>query len=419
MRMAMRAGMKPDEANQFVRNGIAAYRGSQPIVQGIGYASDPKGYTLGVNDAISPEDREGVAARNQQNNLGQIYAEAAASPLTVGEGDMVVPGAGDPRGSAGPIYGRDTASTAEAGLINRAAGGEQLNDQQAAIAGADGSAGPNKQRIALRGPNGDQRSGYFDPGAGTYHFATGERVPEGWQAYNQPQPQGSNEELGFESSELKSTRQEILNRRSATKQAVATVDEISGRLQQAEDPAQIVGIVGSASGLLNDMAAQAKAAMRLTGTEIEAPGDAAAYEGTFRELGIENRQMQAAFLDLAYSIAQSRESGRLTEADISRALRTVGANAQDPVAMSQVLQSARNRLVRNYQIYEGTAREMYGDRLNVDPWRPKGGQPQGGPAGASPAPGGGQGGGGASGQPGTGGGNGGVPVIDLDGNRIE
>lgn len=171
----------------------------------------------------------------------------------------------------------------------------------------------------------------------------------------------------FGTSELSKAREEILGRRagveSMTQQVVALDEQLAGA-----NADQTVGIVGSSARVFNDLATQAGAVLRATG--IEAPEglrNVTQYQDTFRSLGVQNAQLQSALLDLAYATAQSREPGRLTEADIDRSLRTIGANLQDPLAMRQVLRGAVDRATRDYRAFEKTMLDAYGDNLNLQP----------------------------------------------------
>jgi len=171
----------------------------------------------------------------------------------------------------------------------------------------------------------------------------------------------------FGSSELSNARQEVLARRAGVDSMLQQVATLDQQLAQA-DSAQAVGVIGSASRVLNDLATQAEAALQATG--IAAPAElrnVQRYQDTFRAMGVQNAVTQSSILDLAYSIAQSREPGRLTENDIDRALRTIGGNLQDPVAMRQVLHSAAQRATTDYRSFERTMMGAYGDAFNLQP----------------------------------------------------
>jgi hypothetical protein len=128
----------------------------------------------------------------------------------------------------------------------------------------------------------------------------------------------------------------------------------------------------------------------LAGAGIDAPEglrDVRLYQDTFRALGVQNAELQSALLDLAYATATAREPGKLTDADVQRAMQTLGANLQDPQAMRQVLRGAVKRSRMDYDAQERTYMGAFGDNLNLTPARfreippldgaaPAGGAPQ-------------------------------------------
>ena len=171
---------------------------------------------------------------------------------------------------------------------------------------------------------------------------------------------------GFEGTELAKRRADLLDRRAAVASMVNQSSRLDSLLSQT-DAAASVGWLGTGARVINDVAAQAEAAFTLAGGESPAGLlDAAKYEDTLRGMGIENAKIKSAILDLAYTIAASREpGGKLSEPDIRRALDTLGGSLKDPVAMRAILQEATSRAVENYQIYEKTMRDNYGDALNI------------------------------------------------------
>lgn len=171
----------------------------------------------------------------------------------------------------------------------------------------------------------------------------------------------------FGDSEISKARGNLLTRRAGLEsmpRQVATLDEQLARA----DAAQAIGIVGSSTRILNDLATQAGATLDALGvTAPDSLRDVQRYQNSFRAMGVQNAELQSGLLDLAYATAQSREPGRLTEADIDRALRTIGGNLQDPIAMRQVLRGAVDRATMDYRATEDTFMDAYGDALNLRP----------------------------------------------------
>lgn len=177
----------------------------------------------------------------------------------------------------------------------------------------------------------------------------------------------SDDSGSFGNSELSKAREEVLGRRAGIQAMTEHVMTLDEQLANANAD-QTVGIVGSAARVFNDLATQAGAVLRAAGVEApEGLRNVQNYQETFRSLGVQNAQLQSGLLDLAYATAQSREPGRLTENDINRALQTIGANLQDPLAMRQVLRSAVQRATTDYRATESTLMDAYGDAPNLRP----------------------------------------------------
>lgn len=169
----------------------------------------------------------------------------------------------------------------------------------------------------------------------------------------------------FGTSELSKARDNILGRRAGLTSMINQVAALDEQLAQANAD-QAIGLIGSAARVFNDVATQAGAALRAAGVDVpEGLRDVQLYQDSFRSMGVQNANLQSALLDLAYATAQAREPGRLTEADIERALNTIGANLQDPQAMRQVLRGAVERAKTDYSAFESVYFDQYGDSLNM------------------------------------------------------
>lgn len=169
----------------------------------------------------------------------------------------------------------------------------------------------------------------------------------------------------FGDVELREAREDLMARRVGVQ---TMTDQIGFLRDQLRESGDALGVLGSAARVINDWASQADILFRQAGVAVE-PGvrDPNAYMSYFRESGIDNAVMQSVIVDLAYSIATSREPGKLTEVDVDRALRTLGGRLQDPVAMEQVLASVGQRVTAEYLAREKVYREQY-PNLNLVPF---------------------------------------------------
>lgn len=169
----------------------------------------------------------------------------------------------------------------------------------------------------------------------------------------------------FGTSELSKARENILGRRAGLTSMIDQVAAIDEQLAGANAD-QAVGVIGSGARIFNDLATQASAAFRAAGVAApEELRDVQRYQDTFRALGIQNAELQSGLLDLAYATATAREPGKLTDADVQRAMQTIGANLQDPKAMRQVLRGAVKRARMDYDAQERTYFDAFGDNLNL------------------------------------------------------
>lgn len=169
----------------------------------------------------------------------------------------------------------------------------------------------------------------------------------------------------FTNTELAKHRESLIQRRVAVEDVIGQVNELD-RMLASPNAGAAVGIIGSGAGIINNLASQVEAGLQLAG--IDTPPevrDILTYQSTFRSLGVDNAQIQSALIDLAYTVADAREGGQKSVEDVNNALRTIGANLGDPVAMRTVLRKAAERAVRGYQASENIFRGVYGDKLNL------------------------------------------------------
>lgn len=84
------------------------------------------GHFLGPNDAVSIADREGVARRNQANEIQQIFAK----PVEVNAGATAFLGANDPRGDV--LHGVPSFASAKGAILTDIANGKEVTPFAAA-----------------------------------------------------------------------------------------------------------------------------------------------------------------------------------------------------------------------------------------------------------------------------------------------
>lgn len=186
----------------------------------------------------------------------------------------------------------------------------------------------------------DQRGSYFTPAGSRVNLPDDAILTESNLAVTDPNA------LNIPAAE----KSELTNREVATRSLTATVGDMLQMLQENPD---INTFVSSAAGFANNVAAEAMALGRALGMEDEVSRltNPETFSSTFNELGIRNRQMQSLVQNLAYTVARSNDpGGRLSDTDVQRAVREIGASASDPAAFSRVLMDVARRANRNFEI---------------------------------------------------------------------
>jgi hypothetical protein len=223
---------------------------------------------------------------------------------------------------------------------------------------------------AYKTPDGREGTA-FSLNGGMVDSQTNEKLPEGTKAIKLEGPNA--EGLSGNSS----VDQGILAARTATDQAVASIDRLVGELTKP-DAGAAVGPLGKGAALFNDVRAQVEATARLfrgassaqefASPDVQSAVDSAVtrlfsdanFNARAQALGINAAIVRSQIQDLAYTIGKSQDpSGRLSKDDILRAAETIGGTLMDPVAGVQVLQDLKSRLIANHDIRERNTREMY------------------------------------------------------------
>jgi len=163
---------------------------------------------------------------------------------------------------------------------------------------------------------------------------------------------------------------------------VRTMDRIRGDLDKYG--ANTVGWLGQAGGFLSDIRAQVTALLKDT-DETGAPrasaalrnkfGDIEAWDAllpTFVKTGPNAQVMQARFITLAYALASAREpGGRLTEQDVARAMKSLGATGGNPVSIRMVLDDSEAEMTERMR-----DRQVRSTKYSKSaPWNPRSARP--------------------------------------------
>lgn len=173
---------------------------------------------------------------------------------------------------------------------------------------------------------------------------------------------------------------DLSNTEAAARNFIATANDALTLLNEQPD---VNTFVGQAGALVNDLRAEARAVGRALNLEFESSVlDPASYEDTFAELGIDNRRMQSMVTSLAFQAAAARgQTGRaVSDRDVQRFVREVGASASDPRAFAATLRGVAQRVDREFRIrHEVTTGEPFEGSLGLD--RLPGGPPRQRPGG--------------------------------------
>lgn len=157
-------------------------------------------------------------------------------------------------------------------------------------------------------------------------------------------------------------QRKLRDQQTSAQNFIATTGDAINLLQ--ENP-NINTWASRAQSTLNSMAQEVKA-LGLGGANLrdsdKDPLNPAQWQDEFGEMGIQSDRLRGIIQSLAFSLARSREGGRLSESDIRSALKTVGTSS-DPQSLSATMQDVANRVARRFRInYETrTGKRFQGD----------------------------------------------------------
>jgi len=186
----------------------------------------------------------------------------------------------------------------------------------------------------------DDKGNFFDTQGNPVEVAPTTRIIEGSSLT------GGADELGITNSEAIKLRDAEVS----TKTFISSVGDALNILQETPD---INTFIGGAAAIVNNLQQEARAIGRSLGVDIdESLLDPSTHSSTFDELGIQNQRMRSLINALAFqAAAASGQTGRsVSDRDVTRFIREIGADAADPRAFARVLRDVADRSARNFLI---------------------------------------------------------------------
>ena len=358
----------------------AAFGGGAP------FAQTAMGFREGLQNAQTLQQMQEATKLKVANNQLIQTIGPDGRPTYIRQADAV---------GAQPVLGLNEVKGVAATNLQAQPGGLAAADPtQRAFVGADQK---DRTPYVATMTDGSTRTVFSGPN-GIVDSQTGQAIPPGQMRTVGRLEAGTAE--GFQSADA--VERQVFDRRVATNQAVASIEDLMRSLSQP-DAGAAVGYLGSAAVMFNNMRAQFEATSKLIGgsdfaSDVAANGGAvdnavrtlfsdANFNSRAQQLGVDAAMVRSQIQNLAYMIAKSNDpSGRMSDRDIAAAMQEIGASLQDPQAMAQVLGRIRERTIRNQQIFETTMAPLIRNR----PGAPGAPAPQtpapGAPAPQAPAP---------------------------------
>lgn len=184
---------------------------------------------------------------------------------------------------------------------------------------------------------------------------------------------GTAEDLGLGTTEARGLRDAEVS----TKTFIATVGDAITLLGETPD---VNTFVAGAASIVGNLKQEARAIGRALNLDFDAdvldPGSHSELFGP-QGLGIENARMQSLITSLAFqAAAASGQTGRgVSDRDVRRFIREIGASAADPAAFAATLRDVADRTARNFRInFETRIGEEFGGDLGLSNLPTLGGQ---------------------------------------------
>ena len=196
----------------------------------------------------------------------------------------------------------------------------------------------------------DEQGNFYDLANAPITIGPSERLVEGSSLT------GSGADIGITNAEAERMRDAEVG----TKTFIATTGDAIRMLNEQPD---INTFVASAASLVNTVQQEGKAIARAIGANFDdSVLDPASYSSEFDSLGIQNERMRGLITSLAFqAAAASGQSGRdISNADVLRFVKEVGANSSDPRAFAATLRDVAQRTDRGFRInYETRLGSQY------------------------------------------------------------
>lgn len=140
---------------------------------------------------------------------------------------------------------------------------------------------------------------------------------------------------------------ELASGRAFTKTAIENTNKLQAAIRRRPEA---IGTSGSLAAAVNAIRGQALNFARAANIKVTAPLEPEAYRNTFQDIGISNRIIQSRVTSLAFAAAAAEgQTGRaISDKDVERFIRIIGADSQDPTAFLGVLEDFKDRLDRSY-----------------------------------------------------------------------
>ncbi len=166
--------------------------------------------------------------------------------------------------------------------------------------------------------------------------------------------------------ELRKVRDDVFGKRERNEQALALVGELE-EITRGENAALAIGGLGRFAARLSGLRAQVTNVFQREGVAIETDLDPDKFQDQLQAIGAASAEAQSAVIDLAFSIATTREGGRLTDQDIQRALQTLGGSQSDPALFRVALKRTAARIITDDRITRNVTRQRFGTTPDAIP----------------------------------------------------
>lgn len=183
--------------------------------------------------------------------------------------------------------------------------------------------------------------------------------------------------VGPKASLSETERRQLNDQETATRNFIDTSSDALSLLQANPD---INTFIAKAASTVNNLQQEGRAIAKAFGMEFdESIFDPSTYKNEFDELGVQNVRMQSLIVALSFQAAAAQgQTGRaISDRDVTRFVREIGASSADPRAFSRTLIDVANRSARSFRnsFQSRTGTTFNGDlglsRLNFNEEQPQ------------------------------------------------